>query len=229
LAHLPKLSCDNDETQIDHEEAADDDEQDEVDETEKVQERYKTRRQPEERVRVHHVVHDVDPAFQTDDLENGNPGVADVVEGDCTLERILRAALAASVVPVPIDTLVAAVDAVLLVDAGHAVPELGAARALFTAHISVRFEEASSAAEEPLAPVRRADDRLLVVLPVVRVQLQLRFVAGEAFRKHEITALPQDSFPELDGNDAEDKEDKSAEHEDVAQHRQRVCALVQKI
>jgi hypothetical protein len=40
LADIPELSGDNNETEIDHEEAADDDEQDEVDETEKVREKY---------------------------------------------------------------------------------------------------------------------------------------------------------------------------------------------
>ena len=138
---------------------------------------------PEEGVRVHHVVHYVDPSFQTDDLENGDPRISNIVERNGSLEGILRATLAASVVPVPVDALVAAVDAVFRVEAGDSVPEFGAARAFLPARVSVSFEEAGGAAEQALAAVGRTNHCFFVVLAVVRVELQLRFVAGKAFSR----------------------------------------------
>lgn len=55
LLRLAELRGDDHETQVDHEERADDDQTDEIDPV-------------PERVRVLNVVHDVHPAFQTDDL-----------------------------------------------------------------------------------------------------------------------------------------------------------------
>ena len=55
-----------------------------------------------EGVRVLDVVHNGDPALQTDDLKDGDPGEADVIERDGAFERVLVAGSALGVVRVPV-------------------------------------------------------------------------------------------------------------------------------
>lgn len=54
-------------------------------------------------MRILDVVHDVGPALQRDDEEDGGPGHADVVEGDGILEGVLLARPTVRVVLVPVD------------------------------------------------------------------------------------------------------------------------------
>ena len=56
-----------------------------------------------EGVRVLHEVHHVRPALEADDQENGDPGEADVVERDGSVERVEFSWLALCVVLVPVD------------------------------------------------------------------------------------------------------------------------------
>jgi hypothetical protein len=108
---LAELRGDDNETQVDHEERADDDETHEIDPV-------------PERVRVLNVIHDVHPALETDDLgarggrvtlavaatdtylEDDDPGEADVVEADRARVRIPIGDVAELIVLVPVDALV---------------------------------------------------------------------------------------------------------------------------
>ena len=49
-------------------------------------------------------VHHICPALQRYDKENGNPGKANVVKGDNSMERIVRSNTAVGVEHIPIDT-----------------------------------------------------------------------------------------------------------------------------
>ena len=60
-------------------------------------------------MRVLDEVHDVRPALQRDDQENGDPGQADVVKGDGAVEGVGGARGALGVVLVPVDAAVLAV------------------------------------------------------------------------------------------------------------------------
>ena len=54
-------------------------------------------------------VHDISPPLERDDEEDGDPGEANIVEGDRAIERVGRARCALGVVLVPVDAAVLAV------------------------------------------------------------------------------------------------------------------------
>lgn len=54
---------------------------------------------------VLNVVHNVGPALEADDQEDGCPGHTHVVERDGVLERVLIAGFAFGVILIPIDTI----------------------------------------------------------------------------------------------------------------------------
>ena len=127
---------------IDHEEAANDNEQDEVN-------------KGEETVSIHHIVHDVDPALEWNDLEDCNPRVTDIVKANRALERVFWTRRAVRVVLIPVDTLVRSIstfiDLVLVVHVTTATPfkQVNGALALGVAD-SVGVKETTGTAEEAL-------------------------------------------------------------------------------
>ena len=110
-------------------------------------------------------------------MENSDPSISNIVETNGALEWVLWAGRAVRVVLVPVHALLAAVctgvESVLVVHVAAAAPleEVDRPLALGVAD-SIRVEEAGSAPEKALITLQSADDRLVVVLAVVGVQLE---------------------------------------------------------
>lgn len=126
---------------------------------------------------IHHKVHDVDPALQGDDLEDGDPGVTDVVEVDGAFERVVLACRAVGVVLVPVDA-----GGVAGTVIGLVVQATGRATATFP----TKGGHAPAGAHATLPGLGADEGTLILILClVVRLQVHAQGAAGGGKRQRQ--------------------------------------------